>query len=263
MTSLWFLPVFVAIYMSAWFLISLKVKRKDVVDIAWAAGFVFLTWVALSFRELPLDSRSYWLLFVVTLWGLRLSLHTFRRNLSKEEDWRYHRWHEIKSYWYPFFSFIQVFIFQGALLMIIALPVVYGLCLIALPLFSINYFGIVLMIAGFILEAVADSQRYRFLRQPGNKNRLITSGLWRYSRHPNYFWDIVFWWGVYFLVFGAPKSWMLIISPLTVTYIFLFVSGLPMESRYRNRPDFQEYKRTTSALIPWFPKNKKSVFSDK
>jgi steroid 5-alpha reductase family enzyme len=150
--------------------------------------------------------------------------------------------------------FFQVFLLQGALMMIIALPVVYSLRFINLPLFELNYPGIFLIIFGLIFETVADQQRYLFLKKERNKDQLISTGLWRYSRHPNYFGEIIFWWGIYFLVLGAPKSWMMIISPLTITYIMLFVSGLPMEERYRGRPDFEEYKRRTSALIPWFVK---------
>jgi len=254
MSLLWFLPVFIILYMGFWFLASLLFKRHDVVDIAWGAGVIFLAWISLSFRDLDLDARSVWLLFAVSVWGLRLSFHTFRRNLSKGEDWRYHRWNERGSCLHPLCIFFQVFLLQGALLMIISLPVVYGLRLIHLPLFSINYPGILLIISGLFLEALADQQRYNFLKNSANKNKLITTGLWRFSRHPNYFGEMIFWWGIYFLVLGAPKSWMLIVSPLIVTYILLFVSGLPMEERYRGRKDFEEYKRRTSALIPWFIK---------
>lgn len=142
-------------------------------------------------------------------------------------------------------------------MMIIGLPVVYSLRLISLPLFSVNYLGIALLLSGLLIETVADWQRYEFLRLKKNKGKIMTRGLWSLSRHPNYFGEIIFWWGMFFLVLGASKSWMLVVSPLTLTYIMLFVSGLPMEARYRGRPDFEEYKRHTSALIPWFKKKGK------
>lgn len=254
MNLLWFLPVFVILYMGFWFLVSLLVERRDIIDIAWGAGFLFLAWITFSFRDLDLDARSVLLLSAVSLWGFRLSFHTVRRNLSKEEDWRYHRWSQGQACLHPVCVFFQVFLLQGALMMIISLPVVYGLRLIHLPLFELNYPGIVLIAFGLIFEAIADQQRYIFLRKTENQDKLITTGLWRFSRHPNYFGEMVFWWGIYFLVLGAPKSWMLIVSPLTITYILLFVSDLPMEERYRGRQDFAEYKRRTSALIPWFVK---------
>lgn len=266
MNLLWFLPLFIFSYMTVWFLASLWIKRRDVVDLAWGSGFVFLAWVSLSFRDIVLDERAYWILFLTSLWGFRLFFHNYRRNLSKEEDWRYHSWqedkkncHDQKSWdkrrWHCVVStYFQVFLFQGALMMIIGLPIVYSLRLISLPMFSVNYFGIILLLSGLLLEAVADWQRYHFLLIKKNAGKLMTSGLWRFSRHPNYFGEIIFWWGMFFIVLGASKSWMLIVSPLVLTYIMLFVSGLPMEERYRGRPDFEKYKRHTSALIPWFRK---------
>lgn len=269
MDLLWFLPLFVFVYMTIWFLLSLCFKRKDVVDLAWGSGFVFLAWISFSFRNIILDERSYWVLFLITLWGLRLFFHIYHRNLSKEEDWRYHRWNKEQKNWCDkkktsyhvsrcvLATYFQVFLFQGALMMIIGLPIVYSLCLISLPLFSINYLGIILLLSGLLIEAVADWQRYFFLGIKKNKDKFITSGLWKFSRHPNYFGEIIFWWGLFFLVLGAPNSWMLVVSPIVITYIMLFVSGLPMEDRYRGRPDFEEYKLRTSALIPWFRKRKK------
>jgi steroid 5-alpha reductase family enzyme len=266
MNLLWFLPLFTFVYMTLWFLFSLWVKRRDVVDLAWGSGFVFLAWISFSFRDIILDERAYWILLLTPLWGLRLFFHTYHRNLSKEEDWRYHQWRgnkqsRLNKEGRPnrtcrriVATYFQVFLFQGALMMIIGLPIVYSLCLISLPLFSINYFGIILLLLGLLLETVADWQRYQFLQVKKNANKLITSGLWRFSRHPNYFGEIIFWWGMFFLVLGAPKAWMLMVSPLILTYIMLFVSGLPMEKRHRGRPDFEEYKRHTSALIPWFRK---------
>lgn len=269
MDLLWFLPLFIFFYMTVWFLVSLWIKRRDVVDLAWGSGFVFLAWISLSFRDIVLDERAYWVLLLTSLWGLRLFFHNYRRNLSKGDDWRYHHWREDQPNWrndksqrFQFCrcfiaTYLQVFLFQGALMMIIGLPIVYSLRLISLPLFSVNYLGIMLLLSGLFIETVADWQRYQFLRVKGNSNKLITSGLWRYSRHPNYFAEIIFWWGMFFLVLGASNSWMLVVSPLVLTYIMLFVSGLPMEERYRGRPDFEEYKSHTSALIPWFRKKGK------
>jgi len=255
MNLLWFLPVFSFLYMSAWFLVSLKVKRYDVIDVAWGPAFVIIALMAIYFRESSLDARSLWLLLLIFLWAARLLWHTFKRNLRQEDDWRYHRWHEKDGACrYSICTFVQVFLLQAALLMIISLPLVYSLRLITLNLFDINYFALALAFLGLALEAVADWQRTAFLNKVENKDRLMTRGLWRFSRHPNYLGEIIFWWGIYFLVWGAPKSWMLIISPLTITYVLLFVSGLPTEKKYQGRADFLEYKRKTSPLLLWPPK---------
>lgn len=254
MNFLWFLPLFVFLYMTAWFFVSLKAKRYDVIDVAWGPGFIFLALLALFFRTAPLDVRSLLILLLIFLWGLRLFVHTYRRNLNKGEDWRYHEWHDGKACRYSFCTYVQVFLFQAALMMIIALPIVYSLRLMILPMFDINYLGVALAVFGLLLETIADHQRFVFLNKKGKQKKLMTTGLWRLSRHPNYFGEIIFWWGMYILVLGTPKSWMLVISPLMITYILLFVSGLPTEKKYQGRADFIEYKRKTSLLIPWWPK---------
>lgn len=254
MELLWFLPTFTFFYISVWYLFSLSQKRWDVIDVAWGPGFILLVWLAWFFRQAPTDARTIWLLVLVTLWGLRLLSHTYHRNLNKEEDWRYHRWHQGEGWRFLLKSYVGVFLFQGALMMIIALPAVYSLSFMSLRLYSLNNFGIILMIAGLLYETLADYQRRVFLQNPVNKDKLITYGLWKHSRHPNYFGEMIFWWGLFFLVLGTPKSWMLVVSPLTISYVLLFVSGLPMEERYRGRPDFEEYRRRTSAIIPWFTK---------
>jgi steroid 5-alpha reductase family enzyme len=258
MNFLWFLPLFVFLYMSFWFFVSLRKKRYDVIDVAWGPGFIFLSLLALYFREAPLDGRSIWLLVLMLLWGTRLLIHTYRRNLNKEEDWRYHEWHDSKSCRYSICTYVQVFLFQAALMMIISLPVVYSLRLIVLSMFDVNYLGLVLAALGLLLETIADQQRFTFLKKGNNRKKgqepLMTTGLWRFSRHPNYFGEIIFWWGIYILVLGTPNSWMMIFSPLLLSYILLFVSGLPTEKKYKARADFIEYKRKTSPLIPWWPK---------
>lgn len=254
MEQLWYLPVFIFIYMSAWFLVSLVNKRYDVLDVAWGPGFIMIALLSLYLREMALDGRSLFILTLIALWGLRLFFHTFKRNLRKGEDWRYHKWHDGQACRYSICTFFQVFMFQGALMMIISLPLAYSLSLTLLPMFDINYLGVILAFLGLALEAIADSQRASFLTKKNNKNKLMTKGLWRFSRHPNYLGEIVFWWGIYFLIWGLPNSWMLIIAPLTVSYTLIFVSGLPTEKKYQGRKDFQEYKRKTSPLFLWFPK---------
>lgn len=254
MPLLWYLPVFIFLYMVSWFFVSLRVKRYDVIDVAWGPGFIFIAILSFNLRDNFLDERSVWILLLITLWGLRLFFHTFKRNLRQGEDWRYHQWYSGQSCRHSICTFFQVFMFQAAIMMIVSLPIAYSLRLIALPIFDINYFGLILAVFGLGLESIADWQRADFLKQSANKNKLMTKGLWRFSRHPNYFGEILFWWGIYFLVWGISKSWMLIVTPLTVTYILLFVSGLPTEKKYSGRADFEEYKRKTSPIFLWFPR---------
>lgn len=254
MNQLWYLPIFILFYMSSWFLVSLKSKRYDVIDVAWGPGFIMIVLLSFYFRELGLDLRSLFIIILIILWGLRLFFHTFHRNMKQGEDWRYHEWHNDSSCKYLLCTFFQVFIFQGALMMIVSLPLAYSLSLTFLPMYDINYLGVILASLGLVLETVADLQRSNFLNIEINKDKLMTSGLWRFSRHPNYLGEIVFWWGIYFLIWGLANSWMLIIAPLTISYMLIFVSGLPTEKKYHGRKDYIEYKRKTSPLLLWFPK---------
>jgi steroid 5-alpha reductase family enzyme len=115
--------------------------------------------------------------------------------------------------------------------------------------------GLMLWLLGFFFESLADWQLDRFLKDPGNRGKVMDRGLWRYSRHPNYFGEVTMWWGIYTLALSVPGGWMSIIGPLTITYIILFVSGVPMTERFmEGNPVFTDYKRRTSVFIPWFPK---------
>lgn len=255
MHQLWYLPFLVFFYMGAWFLVSLKYRRYDVIDVAWGPGFIMIVLISIYLREMNLDARSVFIVLLIILWGTRLLFHNFERNLRQGEDWRYHKWHDGKSAKSLLGTFFQVFMFQGALMLIISLPLAYSLSLTFLPMFDINYLGLGLAAFGLILETIADFQRTNFLRKNNNNNnKLMVRGLWRYSRHPNYLGEIIFWWGIYFLIWGLPNSWMLAIAPLVVSYTLIFISGLPTEKKYQGRKDFIEYKRKTSPLLFWFPK---------
>ncbi len=114
--------------------------------------------------------------------------------------------------------------------------------------------GVLLWILGFCFEFVADWQLDRFIKNPDNRGKIMDQGLWRYSRHPNYFGEVTMWWGIYILALSVPWGWLSIIGPLTISYIILFVSGVPMTERFmEDNPAFADYKRRTSAFIPWFP----------
>lgn len=255
MPYLWYLPLFILIYMSLWFFASFFLKRRDIIDVAWGPGFFFLALISFNFRDSAgFELRSLLLLSLIFLWNLRLFIHTCRRNLKKEEDWRYRKIKDDGSFLAKLKIYFQVFIFQGLLMMLVSLPVVYSLQILNLPLYNINYFGLALAIIGLSLETVADNQRYKFLLSKENKNTFTSHGLWRYSRHPNYFGELLFWWGIYFFTLGSPASWALIVSPLSITYVLIFISGIPMEERFAGNKDFKEYKRKTSPFIPWPPR---------
>ena len=236
------------IYMNVWFVIAVITKKNDVADIAWGLGFVCLSWLAFAFSDA--SARAIVVNILVTIWGLRLAWHIARRNIGKPEDRRYAAWREEWKHFYVR-SYFQIFMLQGLLLFLIIQPVLFIQLSAQAPVNIIDHFGIGVWIIGFLFESIGDAQLKRFLSDPNNKGKIMTSGIWAYSRHPNYFGEVTQWWGIFLLAVSLPFGYITIIGPLTITFFILFVSGVPMlEKKYAGRPDFEEYKKKTSAFIP-------------
>jgi steroid 5-alpha reductase family enzyme len=240
--------------MSCWFLISLIKKRNDVADIAWGLGFVILAWISFflthefSWRKLLVDS-------LVSIWGIRLAWHIYRRNKGKPEDSRYQVWRQEWGSLFYIRSYVQVFLLQGILLFLISIPVLFINQKIGGVFGLFDSIGLVVWMIGFYFESKGDAELARFIRDPNNKGKLMTEGLWRYTRHPNYFGEVAQWWGIYIFALSMTDGFYTIIGPLTITCLILFVSGIPLlEKKYAGRPDFEEYKKRTSIFFPLPPK---------
>ncbi|MEQ1849853.1 MAG: DUF1295 domain-containing protein [Candidatus Peribacteraceae bacterium] len=245
----WAAAIALCVHVHIWFLISLIAKRNDVADIAWGLGFVLLTWVGWWISGG--SARSLLVSTLVSIWGLRLALHIGRRCLSKPEDARYRAWRE--SWSHPILrSYLQVFVLQGLLLFVIAVSALFIHASPPSGLKILDLVGALIWTAGFIVESISDQQLRHFLRDPANKGKVMDKGLWRYSRHPNYFGEVVLWWGIFVIALGVPGGVVTIWSPLMITVLILFVSGVPMlEKKYAGRPDYEEYKKKTSIFVPW------------
>ena len=241
-------------HMLIFFGIAVLRKRNDVADIAWGLGFIIVTIVALS--SLPKLSTVHYLLAVlVTLWGLRLATHIYLRNRGKEEDYRYKAWREEWGKWWLPRSFFQVFFLQGLLLLVVVSPVLIASSFAEVAMGWWVWVGLVVWIVGFFFETVGDYQLAVFIGDASNRGKIMKSGLWRYTRHPNYFGEISMWWGVWMIALGTPFGWLGIIGPLTITLLITKVSGIPMlEARYIGNADYEVYKSQTSVLIPLPPK---------
>lgn len=241
-------------YMTGVFCVSLVIKKNDIADVAWGFGFVVLTWVSF-FAGVP-SLLGLVVGVLVSVWGLRLTLHIYRRNRGKEEDFRYRTWRLSWGKWFLLRSYVQIYLLQGVLLTLVVSPVLVinhaggsGVSLLAGA-------GLLVWLIGFFFESVGDAQLARFLADPANAGTLLTTGLWRYSRHPNYFGEVTQWWGIWLIALTVPYGLYAIIGPLTITTLILFVSGIPLlEQRYAGRADFQEYKKRTSIFIPLPPKS--------
>lgn len=244
----------VFLYMSAIFLLALARKNNGVVDIAWGPGFILVT--AAVFARFGSGGARQWLaLALVLAWGGRLAWHVYRRNHGKEEDFRYAAWRRAWGRYFILRSFFQIFMLQGLLLLLVIAPVLLIVGQGQPPLRPLDGLGVLVWLAGFSFEAIGDRQLAAFIRDPANRGRLMTRGLWSWTRHPNYFGEASLWWGVGIIALSAPQGWLGLAGPIVITCLLLFVSGVPLlEKKYAGRPDWEEYKKKTSMFFPWFPK---------
>lgn len=242
----------VFVFMTGMFLISLVIKNASIVDIGWGLGFILIALGTASCKGAEY-SRQLVLIALVTLWGLRLAGHIFSRNFGKPEDFRYRAWREKWGKYFVIRSFFQVFILQGVFMLIIALPIMAvnndpGR---ALGLFGL--LGVVVWLTGFFFEVVGDWQLAQFVKKNKVKGQVITTGLWKYTRHPNYFGEVIMWWGIFLLAIDI--NFWTIIGPALITFLILKVSGIPLlEKKYADNPHFAEYKKKTSVFFPLPPK---------
>ncbi len=246
----------VFLYFFVFFLVATVIKNNSIVDMGWGAGFVVIA-LATLFIEGSFAERNLIVTVLVTIWGGRLTYHIVRRNWGKPEDFRYAKWRKEWGRWLVPRAFFQVFMLQGAMMLAIGYPIVLINAYPVSGLTTFDVIGLLIWITGFFFESVGDKQLAEFLRNPANKGKVIQSGLWKYTRHPNYFGEATMWWGIFLLALSVPLGWTGIISPLTITVLLLFISGVPMlEKSMMENPEYREYARVTSKFIPWFPKKK-------
>jgi steroid 5-alpha reductase family enzyme len=246
--------IVIVIYMVIWFIISQVLRRNDTADIAWGLGFIVTAISAMIFSN-GTTPRGFIGLSLVVLWGLRLACHIFLRNRGKPEDKRYIKWKQEWGKQAVIRAFFQIFILQGLLIIIISLPVTIIITSEKNSLGVLDFLGICIWLIGFVFESVGDYQLVRYKKNPANKGKLMTQGLWRYTRHPNYFGEVVLWWGIYLIALSVSQGWATLLGPITITYLILKVSGIPLlEEKYKDNPEFQTYKKRTSAFFPLPPR---------
>jgi steroid 5-alpha reductase family enzyme len=243
--------------MTLLWLISLALKNSSIVDIFWGTGFVIAGWIYFFMSPDGYLIRKLLICLLVTIWGLRLSIHILLRNWGKPEDFRYQKWRieSGESWWWR--SWIRVFLLQGVLLWIISAPLLAAQRS-ALPdhLIFLDYLGVVIWLIGFYFETMGDKQLAKFKADPVNRGQVMKSGVWKYTRHPNYFGDSAQWWG-YYLIAAAAGGWWTIFSPILMTFFLVRVSGVALlEKTMKTRPQYNEYIQQTSSFIPWFPRKK-------
>ncbi|MDO3379786.1 DUF1295 domain-containing protein [Geoalkalibacter halelectricus] len=243
------------IFMSAVFVLAMRLKNNSIVDIAYGLAFVLVGWITFAVYG-DAHPRQLLILALVTLWGLRLAGHIFLRKQGEQgEDFRYRQWRQEWGKTIVWRSFLQIFMLQGAVVFVVALPILLIMQQPGPALGLLDVLGVLIWLIGFAFEAIGDWQLLRFKRNSARRGHIIQQGLWRYTRHPNYFGEATLWWGMLLIALTAPWGAIAILSPLLINFLLLKVSGIPMlEAKYRNHPEFEAYKQRTNGFFPWFPK---------
>ena len=248
----------VVVYMTIVFVISQIIKRTDVVDVAWSGGFVVAAISSFALNPFGLSigfNAQSLVVLLVAIWAIRLSYHIVRRLVRSPEDARYvqlrKKWrgNEVLN------TFFKIFMTQAFLATIVSAAVIAINLSRPLPIGYFTTVGAAIWLFGFCFEAIGDWQLKRHLADKKNKGKLMTSGLWRYTRHPNYFGEATMWWGIFVIGLGVQHGWLGILTPVVITYLLLFVSGVAMsEKSFAGRPGWKSYTQRTSMFIPWLPK---------
>jgi len=244
------------ILMTLGWLVSLPARNVTVVDSLWGIGFVLTAWMTFALADGYAGRR--WLVAVLTsVWGVRLCAYLSYRNWGRGEDPRYGKWREASGSGFWIVSLFKVFWLQALFLWVIALVVqIPQMAPRPASFTKWDGLGAAVWLIGFAFESVADWQLHRFKADPRNKGQVMDRGLWRYSRHPNYFGECLVWWGMFFTAMAVDGGGWTVVSPVIITLVLLKMTGVPLTERttMESRPGYRDYMRRTSTFIPWFPR---------
>ncbi len=246
----------VFLFMIFFYIIALLLRNNGIVDVGWGLGFItILAILHIFYPELYL--RKILITLLIVLWGFRLTVHIFLRSIGKPEDFRYaqmrNKWGKLAV----IHAFFKIYMLQGIIMLALALPVML--------IFNSNpekyslwdMVGVILFVTGFFFEITGDYQLAEFKKKPENKGKIITSGLWKYTRHPNYFGEALIWWGISIIAIPTDWGFLGLFSALIITYSLINFSGVPLlEKKYEGRPDWEAYKARTPMFVPYFGKKR-------
>lgn len=237
-------------------LLSLVKKDASIVDTFWGLGFVLIAAVCCAIGE-GYEPRRALITALTTVWGLRLASHIFWRNKGAGEDFRYRAMRARHGKRFPVVSLYSVFAVQGLLMWVISLPLQIGqISREPARITWLDWTGAIIWLMGFAFESVGDLQLARFKAESKNEGKVMDRGLWRYTRHPNYFGDALLWWGFFLIAMSVPAGVWTVISPLIMTGLLMKVSGVALleKTLMKTKPEYRDYVRRTNAFFPWLPR---------
>jgi steroid 5-alpha reductase family enzyme len=237
-------------------LIVVTVKKdRSIANFTWGGGVLLITLytfiIPFVWGQTP-SWRSVLITSLTVIWAVRILSYIYLR--YRGDDPRYQSWKQtgLKAF---LLNVIWIFVLNAAAMLVMSIPAFLVNTNPDGPLNYADFIGLGLWLIGFYFEAVSDYQLFNFTRDPVNKGRVLQNGLWRYSRHPNYFGEVMMWWGIFLIALNVPYGIYAIIAPITITFLLLFVTGIPWnEQAMAQNPEYQEYKKHTSIFFPWFPK---------
>lgn len=257
---LWALAALLTFAVLAW-LISLVKRDVSIVDSLWSLMFLLAATVYAALVP-ALGTRFYFIAVLVLIWALRLSLYITWRNWGEDEDPRYQAIRRNNEPQFEFKSVYIVFGLQAVLAWIIATPLAVAITGSSAPGW-LDAAGMTLWVVGMVFQGVGDWQLARFKMDPGNRGKVMDRGLWRYTRHPNYFGETCVWWGFY-LIAAAAGGWWSLFAPVLITVLLLRISGVALLEKdiQQRRPAYRQYRERTNAFIPGPPKRQSATGSE-
>lgn len=240
------------VFMSLWYLVARFRKRIDTVDIGWGLSFIVGAWAVMIQQP---TGRSLVIAILITIWGSRLAWHIYSRSRRHGDDPRYKKITEKwkGNIWLQ--AWPRIYLVQGVLSWLVSLPIIMAASKMLSGWEWLIFAGTFIWVTGFAVETVADRQLRKYLAH-ANRPKVMDRGLWAYSRHPNYFGELVQWWGIGIIALSTQFGIVGLIGPALISYLIIFVSGIPpIENRKKTDPDYAAYMKRTSALILWPPKH--------
>ena len=272
---MWLIILFSALALFLYILMACIVctikKNYAIMDTFYGPGCFLVAFTSFIFNFLwtgTFSPRKAIVTILVFVWALRLSTYVFIRNHGKPEDYRYAA---MRKSWKRkgknvfLKSLTNIYLFQGLIIFIIAFPVLW-INVSENPSITVSFFdfalitlilGVLIWSIGFYFESVGDYQLYKFLHAPNRTKKVLDEGLWKYTQHPNYFGEVLMWWGLFIIALAVPWGFIAIFGPIYITVQIIKVSGVKLlNKRFEGDDEYADYKRRTSAFIPWFPKKK-------